>query len=433
MTPTEKSRSAPKPLENIGFISTRIAGTDGVSLEIAKWADVLSRIGGRCYYFAGELDRPEEVSCFVPRAHFDHPDILAINGEVFGRRVRSRGVTDSVHRIKEELKEELYRYIERFSIDLIVPENILAIPMNIPLGIALTELIAETGIPTIAHHHDFSWERIRFLVNACEDYLSMAFPPDLPSIEHVVINSLASEQLSHRRGISNTIVPNVLDFDSIPPGVDSYHKDLRRRVGLDDNDVLVLQPTRVVPRKWIERSIEIVNNLELAKPFLIISHASGDEGDDYNRRIQEYARNMRVEIIHIDDMIAPERGTDARGEKLYTIGDVYRCADLVTYPSGYEGFGNAFLEAVYYERPIVVNRYSTYVRDIEPKGFDVILMDGFVSVQNIVKIREVLSDRERRLEMVRKNFALAEKHFSYRVLEEKLSRLLEVFSNGPPE
>ena len=25
---------------NIGFISTRLAGTDGVSLETAKWADV---------------------------------------------------------------------------------------------------------------------------------------------------------------------------------------------------------------------------------------------------------------------------------------------------------------------------------------------------------------------------------------------------------
>ena len=27
-------------IKNIGFVSTRIAGTDGVSLEIQKWADV---------------------------------------------------------------------------------------------------------------------------------------------------------------------------------------------------------------------------------------------------------------------------------------------------------------------------------------------------------------------------------------------------------
>ena len=27
--------------------------------------------------------------------------------------------------------------------------------MNLPLGVALTHFIAETGFPTIAHHHDF--------------------------------------------------------------------------------------------------------------------------------------------------------------------------------------------------------------------------------------------------------------------------------------
>ena len=43
----------------VAFVSTRIAGTDGVSLEIAKWADVLERWGVECYYFAGEVDRPK--------------------------------------------------------------------------------------------------------------------------------------------------------------------------------------------------------------------------------------------------------------------------------------------------------------------------------------------------------------------------------------
>ena len=43
---------------HIGIISTRIAGTDGVSLEIEKWAAVLEKEGFTCFYFAGELDRP---------------------------------------------------------------------------------------------------------------------------------------------------------------------------------------------------------------------------------------------------------------------------------------------------------------------------------------------------------------------------------------
>jgi hypothetical protein len=45
--------------KNIGFISTRLAGTDGVSLETAKWADVFEGERFSCFYFTGELDRPK--------------------------------------------------------------------------------------------------------------------------------------------------------------------------------------------------------------------------------------------------------------------------------------------------------------------------------------------------------------------------------------
>lgn len=103
--------------------------------------------------------------------------------------------------------------------------------MHIPLGIALTELIAETGIPTIARHHNFYWERTRFLVNAAGDYLRMTFPPNLPDIEHVVISSATQEKLALRTGISAIIIPNVLDFD-IPPIITSQQtRDVRKERG----------------------------------------------------------------------------------------------------------------------------------------------------------------------------------------------------------
>ena len=47
---------------NVGFISTRLAGTDGVSLETAKWANVFEQEGMACYFFAGELDYPMDRS-----------------------------------------------------------------------------------------------------------------------------------------------------------------------------------------------------------------------------------------------------------------------------------------------------------------------------------------------------------------------------------
>lgn len=415
------------PIKNIGFISTRIAGTDGVSLESQKWADVLERNRYNCFYFGGSIDRPKKQSFLAEEAHFEHPQIEEINDDLFGNRCRRRETSDLIQKIKDTLKGALYDFVKKYQIDLIIPENALAIPMNIPLGLAITEFIAETCMPTIAHHHDFSWERPRFLINACRDYLNMAFPPHLPSIRHVVINSLASEQLSLRRGISNRIMPNVLDFAVEPPPPDDYCNGLREKIGLQAGDLFILQPTRVVPRKWIERSIEIVRDMELPNPVLVISHGTGDEGDEYCVRIEEYSRNMGVKIAYIDHLIAAERGQDENGNKRYTIADIYQNADLVTYPSAYEGFGNAFLETIYYKKPIVVNRYAIYIADIEPIGFDVIVMDGFVSSGAIREIRKVLGDKDRLHEMVERNYQIGMTYFSYDVLEEKLTHLIRTF------
>lgn len=408
--------------KRIGFISTRIAGTDGVSLEIAKWATVLERNHYECYYFAGLCNRPKERSFIVEEAHFEHPEIREIHEKAIRSRKRPRKVSEQVHKLKNHLKDKIYEFVKKFKIDLIITENALSIPMNIPLGLALTEFIAETGKPTIAHHHDFYWERTRYLVNSVMDYIDRAFPPYLPFIRHVVINSLASEQLSHRKGISNVIIPNVYDFANPPQYNKARCERLRELIGFNDQDCFVLQPTRVIPRKWIERAIEIVGMMQLRKPILVISHASGDEGDIYFQRIQEYAGHWGVEIRSIDHLIRTDH--DPADENTFTIGEVYQSADLVTYPSGYEGFGNAFLEAIYFRKPIVVNRYSIYVADIEPKGFQVISFDGFVSRKTIHSIYEILNNKALRNEITKRNYELAKQYFSYEVLERKLLQII---------
>ena len=89
----------------------------------------------------------------------------------------------------------------------------------------------------------------------------MAFPPHLPSVRHVVLNSSADNQLSLRTGISASIIPNVMDFDNPPSLVDDYSSDIRQAFGIEDDQLLILQPTRVVGRKGIEHSIELVKRL----------------------------------------------------------------------------------------------------------------------------------------------------------------------------
>ncbi len=413
-------------MRRIGFISTRIAGTDGVSLETYKWVKVLERNGFECFYFAGKLDTPEDHSLLEPKAHFEHEDIVEINESVFGKTRREGWLTEKIHTIAKELKEKLYEFYEEFKIDLIIPENALAIPLNIPLGIAITEFIAETGIPCIAHHHDFSWERKRFLVNAVQDYILYAFPPNLPFIRHVVINSMASRQLSYQRGVSNIVIPNVFDFANPPYEQNPKATQLREELGFSDEDLFVLQPTRIVPRKWIERSVELVSLLDVKKKRLVISHESGDEGDVYQKRIEEYAERLGVELIFIGDKIGPIRMFGARSDREYSIDDAYQAADIVSYPSGYEGFGNAFLEAVYFKKPIIVNRYSIFVEDIEPYGFDVIKFESFITKEIVEQLMDFLRP-SRLISSVEKNYDIGRRYFSFEVLEKKLLYLINSF------
>jgi glycosyltransferase involved in cell wall biosynthesis len=298
----------------IGFVSTRLAGTDGVKLETDKWADAFEEEGASCYYLAGELDSAPDRSFLVEEAHFMHPVIRDIYQKSFGVTTRGREVTDLITKITVVLKDQIYRFIEKFDIELLVAQNALTIPLNLPLGIALAQVISETGMPTIAHHHDFFWERQRFMTNAVWEYLDMAFPPRLPSIKHVVINSSADNQLSLRKGISGHILPNVMDFENPPSPVNGFSADVRKSFGIEDDELFILQPTRVIKRKGIEHAIELVHRLGL-KAKLVISHASGDEGYDYEHRVREYSKLMKVDTLFVTNIIDEKRGTTKNGRK----------------------------------------------------------------------------------------------------------------------
>lgn len=432
----------------IGFISTRFAGTDGVSLETSKWAAVLERLGHECFYFCGQCDRPAEKSYVVPEAFYRHPEIDAINQVAYqgtwgklheGRKthpeieelhkdffsvyLRPAQVTKRIQELRFHIKEELYKFAHKFKLELLIVENALTIPLNLPLGLAITEFVAETGYPVIAHHHDFQWERQRFMNNSVHDYIAAAFPPDLPSVRHVVINSLQAHQLAWRKGVNSMVIPNVMDFDSPPPPSDDYTSTVRADLGAAPDQYLFLQPTRIIQRKGIEHAIELTRRLGMPAE-LVISHAAGDEGTDYEKRVREFAALLDVVIRFESDIIGETRGVTPDGRKIYSLGDVYQKSDLVTYPSTLEGFGNAFLEAIYFKRPLLVNNYSIYEADIKPKGFKVIEFDGFISNATLEETRYVLKHPEESAEHAEHNYELARRYYSFTMLQNHLELLL---------
>jgi hypothetical protein len=409
------------PFRRIGFVSTRFAGTDGVSFEAGKWARLFGERGAKCFWFAGQLDTPAAASHLAPEAFFNHPAVLEIQAGLFGVTECAPEMTRHVEAMRARLRVELRAFVERFGIDLLVVQNALAIPMHVPLGLAIADVIAERGLPTIAHHHDFAWERERFVVNAAADYLDAAFPPRLPGIAHVVINSLQQRTLAERLGLAATVIPNVLDFGAPPSAPDEYARGFRRDIGVADDETLILQPTRIIARKGIAHSIELTRRLADRRAVLVLTHPAGDEGMEALREVEAGIVRAGIRAIFLSGRIGQTRGVAEDGSRIYTLADVYPQADFVTYPSSWEGFGNALLEAVYFGRPVLVNRYPVYASDIAPTGLRVVEMDGAVTDAVVAEVRAVLDDPTLQGEWARDNAAIGRRHFSTALARDRLT------------
>jgi glycosyltransferase involved in cell wall biosynthesis len=368
----------------------------------------------------------------VPEAFFGHVENEWINARIWGVSRRDPHVTERIRDMSAYLEAMLRRFVDRFRIDVLVPENVLTIPVHVPLGVALTEFLAETGMPAVAHHHDFYWERVRFSLNAVPDYLDMAFPSRMPNVVHTVINQAAQEQLALRKGISSMLVPNVFEFEQDPEFDAEWAGDVREEIGLSEDDIFILQPTRIVPRKGIEHAIKLVSMLDDPRCKLVISHDAGDEGYEYQQMLQHLAEDEGVDLRIIADRVSERRQRNSQGQKMYTLWDVYPHADLVTYPSVYEGFGNALLEAFYFRKPIVINRYSIYVQDIEPKGFQLVEMDGYVTRETVESVRKLLHNEELRNGMVETNYRLAKQFYGYGALRKALGAAFSQVSCQTP-
>ncbi len=384
------------------------------------------------HWYSGLSDRKPEMSRCIPEAHFRHPENVWINERIWARTQRDPLVSARIRVMADYLKSTLYRFVRDFAIDVLVPENVLTIPMHVPLGVAVTEFLAEPGIPALAHKNDVYWERVRFSISAVNDYLDAAFPPRLPHMAHTVINASALNQLSLRKGIGGTLIPNVFDFDNPPPQTDPYTKDLRAELGLAPEDIFILQPTRIVPRKGIEHAIKLISMLRNDRCKLVISHDAGDEGYEYQHLLEELAREEGVDLRCVGDRVSEVRQQDLKGRKLYTLWDLYGHADMVTYPSIYEGFGNALLEAIYFEKPVLVNRYSIFVEDIEPKKFRFAVMDGFITRAVVEHVRRILEDEQYRRDMVSHNYQVARRYYSYTVLRRSLRSLIAGLTGWAP-
>lgn len=401
-----------------GMVGTRFAGLDGVSLEAAKVAAVLKSIGHSVSWFAGRLDPDFDPGFEDREAYFDTPENRSLNDAVFGTEDASPATRGQLEERALALQARIAAYVAQHEVDVLMPQNALAIPMQLPLGMAIARFTDETETPVIAHHHDFSWERERFWPNTVGDILDLAFPPVGPTISHLVINSIAARELRQRKDAESRLLPNIMDFERPPPVGDAAR--FRSFAGLGDTDTVILQPTRMVPRKGIEDTIELAYRLGDESIRVVVTHPEPDEGLDYPKLLANTAERLGVDFRVVG--LGEGSGTE--------LADAYAAADLVAYPSRIEGFGNALLEAFYFRRPVLVNRYPVYSVDIAPCGIEAIEMDGQLTDAVVRRAEAWLSDRALWQGAVESNYEVGVQFFSYRVAAKVLASAIEEVAPG---
>ena len=265
--------------------------------------------------------------------------------------------------------------------DLVVVENLCTIPLNLPAARTVARALA--GRPAILHHHDPPWQRERFAAVT-------ELPPDDSCWRHVVINRLTAEEFS-RRGIETTVIYN--GFDTTSPEGD--RATMRAKLEVDDETLLVAHPVRAIPRKNIPGAIAIAE--ALGGTYWLMGQA--EEG--YDATLERLLADARCPVIHRPVARTP---------------DIYAAADLVVFPSIWEGFGNPPVEAAIWRRPCVVGDYPV-ADELAEFGFQWFTPDRLDEVRTFLNCPDT--------ELLDQNQAIAQQHFSLERVRSDLVALLD--------
>jgi glycosyltransferase involved in cell wall biosynthesis len=421
----------------IGIIIGRIGDVDGVALETEKWIKVLHDFGHDIYLLSGRNGKSivgEEFETLMPGLSFFSPECEWEQDRAFFYPPDDPSeLLDHLHRVSDTLAISMFRWVMQNKIEVILSENASSLPAHLSMGMAIKKLVEHTGIKIICHDHDFYWERGKRYATPfpeVEKIMKETFPLQIPHAKHAVINSAAKKYLKTKFKINAVVVPNVMDFDQ-PYGVaDEYNKDLLKSLGIGKDDIPIFQITRIVRRKGIETALELLERFDDKRIKLVTTgSARDDERKGYYKTLirQINKRKLNGRAIFAYRRILNDRAKTPDGEKIYSLSDAYAHATACTYFSEYEGFGNAFLEAVLSKTPIFVNNYKpVYWPDIGSKGFKTVMIeDNKLTDEAVAEAEKILHNKKLQKEIVEHNYNLGKLLFSFDTLREKLEILFD--------
>jgi glycosyltransferase involved in cell wall biosynthesis len=349
-------------MASVGMVTFRLGTGDGVSVEVAKWADALRSLGHAVTTVAG-----------AGRA-----DVVLPGLGLPGDDGRPPDPPD-----RAEVESALAPF------DLVVVENLCSLPLNPAAADAVASVLR--GRPAVLHHHDLPWQR---------PHLAHHPPPlDDPVWRHVTINELSRHQLARHDIIATTVYNH---FDCEPGPGDRAR--VRGIAGLDEATTLVLQPTRALARKNVAAGIALAESL--GATFWLLGVAE----DGYGPALEALVERATCDVVL------------GSGDGAITAADAYAACDVVALPSSWEGFGNPTVESAIHRRPLAVGPYPV-ARELAGFGFEWYWFGGEDGLQVPTAQLAGFLERPRR-RLLEHNHDLARRHFDLRDLPACLEAVL---------
>ncbi len=475
----------------IGIIHSLIGKNDGVSIVIDQTVHAMVnhmgiRLGNIFFLAAHSSPRfNAEINEVFWHKNELHTEIIA----TFNQKPAS-DLDERIHKESIYAKEIIANWVNDNGIDLIIAHN-TSHPYNfitaVGLGYYFDDLRKQNFIwpKLMVWWHDSYFERSIFsnpnsVVKKYLKYLPGTYIDAIAFINHQQIelgkkifsrfNSGVTKSFFKSRSV---VVPNTSAAECIcdkpnekgfvAPEVDRYNKSFWKDCGLLkhlnkqgytlDDAAILIQHTRIVPRKKIETAIELAFKLDnkfnsegrKGCVVLLVTGHSGDEQHYYKGWLNEYYQNLLSEnptanVIFImgESIILSHRDiiVDKKYYKFSELpGIVATQGGIGTYFSEVEGFGNNLLELISFGVPAVINKYKVFKTEIEPIGFILPAVDNCVLTPKLVdEAYRLLTDFPYRNKVVRHNLKILKKNLGHHIIAEKLEPLFqEIFTKKHPE
>lgn len=359
----------------------------GVEAVIAAHANLLLADGYPVTMVAGQgqaTSLPEDVQLeIIPEIDSQHTQIVEMN-----EFLEVGEVPAGFEQMTEKIKLSLEPILAEFG-GLIV-HNVFTKHFNLPLTVALYRLLDAGSIKRcIAWCHDFTWTSPSSGSKVFDRYpwdLLKTFRRD---VVYVVVSKRRQRTLADLLGCPLEEIKVV--YNGVDPaeilGLTQEGQALIERLGLFDDDLILLMPVRVTKAKNIELALKVVSALkEKVAPKLVLT-GPPDPHDAKNMEYYHSLQELRQELgVEREMRFVFESGPDP--DKPYfigldVVGDLFRVSDVMFMPSHREGFGMPVLEAALVGIPVI----STSVPAAQEIGADnVVIFDAEAEPQEIAAL-----------------------------------------------